>query len=367
MSIFNYHRRVLSPTVWKTDELRPAPRVRNQIRTQLRARFPRASRVYLAGDLAGHYYDEISPLDLIVAAPADKVEQYRREAQVVNGYLLSGTEHGVYFYIIADSIRPELLAEKFGPIFDIEMDRWFGKRVTGNTEMIRPDALLQRIKWRLYKVKEYDDELFPYDWDVVTEAVRHLSPDGRQHLKDSLREVISRLKNNIGDVLASYKEASVWRTASALQELIDADSYEDDIRDFIDANRVPSPIVLAMFNVLRYQDVLAEIEDVDEQLNELSNVQSLGRGVQLQSVASTKRTSKRRQAGKGASEFLWRRLADLVDLVILQNGGYGNALETMFRIVERVLDHSRYINSGLRRRQIVMRLYKKYYRHMKDA
>jgi hypothetical protein len=368
MSIFNYHRRLLSPTVWKTDELRPSPRVRNQIRNQIQARFPAASRVFLAGDLAGHYYDEVSPLDLIVYAPKEKVAQYKQEAQVVNGYLLSGTDHGVYFHILSNTIKPELLAEKFGPIFDIEMNRWFGKRVTGNTELIRPDAILQRIKWRLYKVKDYDDELYPYEWIVLSEAVRHLSTEGRQNLKDSLREVIARLKHNVGNVLASYTDAAVWRSASALQELIDEDSYADDIQEFVEANSIPSPVVLAMINVLRYQDVLAEIEEVDEQIKELDEIQSQGRGVQLQSIASTKRTSSRRkQAAKAASEFVWQRLANLVDLVIIQNGGYGNAVETVFQLVSRVLDKSRYMNTGIRRRKVALRLYQKYYRHMKDV
>jgi len=363
MSIFDYHNRVLSPNVWKTDELRPAPRVRNQLHTQLRTRFPRAGRVFLAGDLAGHYYHEESPLDLIVLTPEETVDEYRREAEVVNGYLLKGTDHGVYFHFLSDTVKPELLSEKFGPVFDIGMDRWFGKRVTGNTEMIRPDALLQHIKWKLYKVKEYDEEVYPYEWRVLGEAVRHLSPAGRTHLLDSLRQTTTRLENGIGRVLKSYQDPAVWRNASTLQQLFRSDYDEEEVYNYIRANKIPVPVVLATLNVLRYEDVLELVTEIDEQIQDEMQAQSAGQGVQLQSITG----AVRKKAGRAASAHLWKRMANLVDLVIMQNGGYGNAVNTVFQVMDRILENSRYMNTGPRRRQVVLRLYKKFYRHMKNV
>jgi hypothetical protein len=333
----------------------------------LRTRFPRAARVFLAGDLAGHYYHETSPLDLIVLAPQEDVEKYRREAQVVNGYLLKGTDHGVYFHIVPDTVKPELLSEKFGPVFDIGMDRWFGKRVTGNTEMIRPDALLQHIKWKLYKVKEYDDEVYPYEWRILGEAVRHLSPTGRAHLKDSLKQVIARLEMGIGKVLKSYKDPAVWRNASTLQQLFRSDYNEEDIYGYIQANKIPVPVVLATLNVLRYEDVLDAIEEIDEQMQDEAIAQQGGRGVQLQSITGATADPTYKKAGRAAAEYLWKRLGNLVDLVILQSGGYGKAVDTTVEIVERILENSRYMNTGPRRRQVALRIYKRFYRHMKKS
>lgn len=373
MSIYDFHRRVLSPEIWKSDEMRPKPKARIQIGSQLHSRFPESGRIFIVGDLAGHYYHEASPLDLIVLAPSNKVEEYRREATNVNGYLLSGTAHGVYFHILADTVKPEFLAEKFGPMFDISMDRWFGKRVTGNTELIRPDALLQRIKWNLYKAKEYGDELFPHDWTIEAEAVRHLSSEGRQHLKNSLQEVIARLEKNIGAVLKSYRNPAIWRNASTLQQLLETDEYEEDIQAFIERNKIPEPVVLAMLNVFRYAEVLEMIEDIDEQLVEEQDAVAQTKGVQLQAISADTDNSPQeirykgklyRQAGKGSSEFMWSRLDNLVTLLIMQNGGYSTALDTVYQIVSRIFDRSRYMNTGMRRRMVALRLYKKYYRHM---
>jgi len=362
MPIYDYHRRVLSPTVWKVDELRPAPRVRKQLRNQLRTRFPQAGRVFIAGDLAGHYYHEASPLDLILLVPPNTVNDYRREAEVVNGYLLDGTEHGVYFHILPDTVKPELLGEKFGPVFDISMDRWFGKRVTGNTELTRPDALLQHIKWKLYKVKEYDQEVYPYQWEILGEAVRHLSQAGRQQLKDELKQVVARMERGIGKVLKTYQDPAIWRNASALQNLLHDDYDGEDIFGYVQANKIPTPVVLAMLNVLRYEDVLEAVTEIDEHIQEETEAQSMMSGVQLQQITGTTH----KKAGRAASEYLWKRLANLVDLVILQNGGYGNAVETVVQVVERILENSRYMNTGPRRRQVALRLYKKFYRHMKS-
>ena len=287
MSIYDYHRRLLSSDVWKADEMSLAPKARRQLHNQVQNRFQRAPGVYVVGELAGHYYHEESPLDVIISAPKELVEEYRREADVVNGYALPGTGHPVYFFIVDASVKPALLADKFGPIYDVGSDQWIGKRVTGITEMTRPEALLQQIKWRLYKIKEFDEQPYPYEWRVLGEALQLISTDERSRLMDELRKVIARLEQNIGSVLKSYNDPAVWRNASTLKTLFEEDEHEDDIREFVEKNKIPSPVVLAIMNVFRYDDVLEQIAEVDEKLQRMEDLEAEKRGVMLRSITGS--------------------------------------------------------------------------------
>jgi hypothetical protein len=259
--------------------------------SQVSRRFPKAMKILVVGDLSGHYYNEESPFDVIVLAPKEVLTNYKHEADFVSGYILKNTAHKTYFYVMDSSIRPELIADKFGPTYDVFEDRWVGKRVTGTTEMTRPEALLQMIKWKLYKAKEMDEEPFPYEWRILAESMEHLSGDDRKVLLNELKQVVARLENSIGKVLNKYNDAAVWRNASTLKRLFDEAADDDDIKEFIDAQRIPAPVVMALMNTYRYADVLDQIEDIDERLRQRDELDASKRGVSLRSITGSKKST----------------------------------------------------------------------------
>jgi len=353
MSLFDYHRRTLSPDIWRTDEMSLTNRVKAQLHDQVDRRFPDASKVLFVGELVGHYYDPESSLDVVLLVPKQLLPQYKKEAQFVSGYKLRGSDHPVNFYFFDDSIKPEILADRFGTVYDVGAGHWVGKKVADLSELARPEAVMQRIRWNLYKTKG-SDEPYPYRWDVVREAFARLDEDPRTHIVDDLRRIVSRLHGNITNVVKTYNRADVWTAASELNTMLTEDVDEDDILDYVEQQKVPPPVLTALYNKYRYQDIMEILAEDDERLRQEKAQQEEDTGPQIQMITSA----------KGKSTFLWDRVNALVNLVVVNNGGYGNAVDVIYKLFDKILSGSRYMNTGPRRRKVVLKLYKKYYRHM---
>lgn len=281
MSIYDYHRMILNPELWQSDGMKLRRRAEVQLRDQLRNRFQDATRAFLLGENVSHYYDEGSPIDVLLLTPAESIKDFRREAEYISGYNLRNTAHPVFFHVLSNSIKPELLAEKFGPMYDLGSGLWVGRRVPGLTELARPEALLQYIKWRLYKAKAIE-EPYPYEWRVLREALFHLSRSEREELQQSLRETRAYLRYNLGEVLDRYHDARTWKTAQKLGELFEADEYEDTITEFVEQSGLPEPVRVAMLNLYRYKDVLDQVEDVNERMAREEHQRDLDQGIEIQ-------------------------------------------------------------------------------------
>jgi hypothetical protein len=283
MSIYDYHRMTLNPEIWQNDGIRLRRRAEAQINEQLNTRFSEASRAFLLGENVTHYYDEGSPIDILLLVPKQKVESARREAEYISGYSLRDTDHDVFFYILADTIKPEALAEKFGPMYDLQSGLWIGRRVPGLTELARPEALLQYIKWRLYKAKTVEDP-YPYEWRILREAVAKLSRSERQELETSLRKTRAYLRYNLGEVLDRYHDARTWKTAEKLGDMFEADEFEDTIQEFLEQSKLPEPVRVAILNFYRYDDVLDQVEEQNERMALDEHERELDQGIEIQSV-----------------------------------------------------------------------------------
>jgi hypothetical protein len=92
--------------VWDPSEQSLGIRASAQILEQLEDRFPDAVDVWLVGDMTGHYYTDESDVDLLVRTEPDDLPAYRKEAVLVNGYKLIGTEHKVNFYLVSTETDP---------------------------------------------------------------------------------------------------------------------------------------------------------------------------------------------------------------------------------------------------------------------
>ncbi len=371
MSLFDHHRRLLSPDIWHKDEMSPTNKVKAQLHDQVDRRFPRASKVLFVGDLVGHYYDPESPLDVLLLVPKEVVDSYRKEAQFVSGYKLRGSDHAVNFHFLDESLNTAVLADRFGTLYDVVSGDWVGKRVADLSELARPEAILQRIRWRLYKTKA-SEEPYPYRWDVAREAFARLGEEDREFIVSELQQIVARLQSNISNVVKTYNRAEVWTAASTLNELLAEDADEDDVLDLVKEHNVPPSVLTAIYNKYRYQHVLELLQEDDERLQQEKAMAESESGPKLQMITSgveapdelVYRNAVYHKTAGGASKFMWDRVNALVNLVVVNNGGYGNAVDVVYKIFDKILSGSRYMNTGPRRRKVVLRLYKKYYRHM---
>lgn len=367
MSIYDYHYRVLNPEIWKPDEMSLTARTRQFLANQISRRFTANSGVFMVGDLVGHYYTPVSDLDLIIRAPEHYVKDYLHEAEMINGFNLGDTEHLVNFHIVADTTAPNALADKFGPMFEVTSGTWVGRRVTDITEMTNVDSLMQAVNWKLYK-KRNSLELYPYQWRVLSEAFRHLDPDERQKTISNLKYTTQKLERNIRNVIKAYNKAEVWKNSSTFAAVLDEDGKQDVVDEVALQGALPTPVMAAIINRYRYEDVVERLEKLDERMQKEEEMQL---HAELPAYNPTPEATQAvgidasvKVASTPAQKYLWQRIDSVVDLILSKYGGYGQAMDTVYKIFSYILEKNRYIGTDSRRRRIVYRLYRKYYQHL---
>lgn len=372
MSIFDYHHRSLCAEVWDLNELTLKNGARTQIARQVRSRFPNARNIFLVGDLTGHYYNDRSELDVVVQASDDDLAKYQEDADIASGYFIPGTLRRMSFYVLKEGTSAGALAEQFGPIYDFNSGVWYGKRVADTSEMVRPEAVLSHVHWRLFKAKHSTD-LYPYDWRVLQEAFSLLPDDAREKIVYALTTKTHELSDEIRDTVKRYNSARVWRISSEFIAELDEDYTEDLVEEYVVGELLPLPVVKAVVNKCRYEDVVEILDEMNERLKDdrMKSLRETAPVLHMSDVQSAKKDVAYegyiyKEAGPASMNFLWDRLINLVDLLVIHSGGYGNSLDTLFKVFEYILEHSRYANTGARRRRIVMRLYRKFFRHLEE-
>jgi len=265
-------------------ELRFGPKA--QVRIQLDRRFPAATSAFLAGELVGHYYNEESPLDVLVLAPKDQLKDYRQEAQTVSGYKLKNSTHPVHFHVIPNDYNAAVLSDKFGLLYNLSDGAWIGRRVSDTSALADPEALLRFIRWRVFRVKN-DDVPYPYRWRILPEAYMLLSDEGRQHVLSTLRDIMERMRLNARRIAGVYRDPHIWEAAGKLELMLQQDEHEDIIENYVAEHNLPPPILKAFYNMYRYKDVHDILEATERKIQKLRDVENASKGIVMQ-LASTK-------------------------------------------------------------------------------
>jgi len=375
MKILDYHRRVMDQSIWKSDEMTLAPNARLQLQHQISRRFPNAKSVYLVGALVGHYYDDQSDLDVLIHTADADMKEYGKDTQIISGYLLSRTNHPVRFYLVPESVSPDALANRFGTLYDVTTGFWHGRRVSDITEMARPEAILQRARWQLYKAK-WSTDLFPYPWTIVKTAFAAIPEEAREGILFELRKHVQELRKNVRDVVKTYNKKELWKEASTFDANLEERPSEYFLEEYMESDKLPVPIIKSIINKFRYADLLFELEEMDRKLRDARMVKDKEKAPVFNVVGSMIDTLPPpvirvgghlyKKAEETSARFLWERLDALVNLIVIHSGGYGHALDTIFKVFSFILEKNRYVQTGARQRRIVMRLYRKFYRHVDD-
>lgn len=342
MPILDYHHKILCADVWSSDEMVVRPQVRDSIEEQMKARFPRARGLFLVGDMTGHYYHEASDLDLLVAARDEDVNAYFEECRFVSGYLLDGTQHKVNFHVVDSSMSPAALAAKFGPVYDIGSGVWYGRRVLGITEMTRPEAVMEHISWRLYKAKN-STSLRPYKWDMLTAAFSQITDEDRKQVIYKLKLTVAALEKNVRSVIKAFNQADVWRGAAAFAEVLEESRNENEIEEQADALGLPEPVLAAIVNKYRYEDLLDQLELMD---------QKIAKQVKLEEEANY---GAMYTASVVDNEML-SRFNEVASTLIASGGGHVNAVYAMADILGFLLRNNSYVATDTRRKMVIKKL-----------
>ena len=368
MSILDYHRKVLCPDVWSQTEQSLSPRASVQIDEHVGERFPRATAVYLIGDMTGHYWDEESDLDVLIRVDAEDLEEYREEARTASGYKLINTDHPLNFFLIPGESDPSVIAKNFGPIYDLSTGTWAGERNLTTNELTRPSAVIQYINWRLFKAKR-SLEVDPHDWKVLLEAFKALSSEERSKVTNTLKGRVKRLEHGINKHLEGQPKEN-WKLVEDLEQELDEITTGSDIpSEFI---HLPRPLLNSVLHTYRYDDLVDTLEQVHEAMSRTERTASVKL---LQHVVADEDLEEEEieivldedveVEDLGDETNFWKRIDLLVTRICQARGGFANSSQTIFDIFSYILEGNKFVKTKLRQREIALALYNKFYRGSK--
>ena len=267
----DYCRKWLDPTVWQRGEKHLHAKVRVPLTAQLLERFPEATSYYIAGRLTGHYYDDESTLDVLVACPKNLVKTYTAEAPILEGHqLAASTPRTAVVVFVPSSVGVQTLASKFGPLYDMKKDLWVGRReVFGVSELASTEALLRSINWELFKLRKTGSTL-DVDPHLFVEGFRELDVSAKHTFIDETKERSKSLDLLIQGALTKYP-ATTWKAVEALENSLLANgsvgSFLDQVIDTTPAN-LPESLKQLIFHRHRYEQLVnafsEELEDFQE-------------------------------------------------------------------------------------------------------
>lgn len=259
MAVEDHHRIRLDQSVWDPTEQHLLPRTRAQIGDTVRQRFPEATDVLLAGELITNYYDEQSDLDVVVVVPPEKLTDYKEELQFINGRNLLPTEHELYWYLIPDTVERPVLVERFGLLYDVIRDLWYGRRISGLTQLARPEAIVQYVNWQLFKYKQ-TLELFPLTWTYVFAAFSELKPADKSQVIDDLKRRGHRIGRLIRKALKSGRNGQLWKQVEVLEDQLLETEDEDLPLALAATKQIPLSLLWLVLHRFRYKNLADRLE-----------------------------------------------------------------------------------------------------------
>lgn len=333
MSLLDYHAKNLIPSVWTNDgDLNL--RFEAQLEEQLK-RFSEFDYVLLVGDAVSHYWQKSSDIDIILIVDREYYPEAKHQALRTSGYPLIETDNRLNFWVLPDNISPSVISKHFGPVYEVLTGNWYGTYVQNEMAMRDPDTILQFVNWKMYKAMQ-DEELYPYDWKITSEAFMRITDAQRDKVLDNLRYRISKIDHNINKLLRKQPR-DIWRLAENVE-----DQLEEDDELPLEADRLPKKVVYAMLHRMRYMDLLDSLAKIDEKI----------------------RTRQNRHAYEApehiSTDVLYQRILQLSEIILQKQGGSDIAVNGMYDMLRHILDNNRYVYTDMRRRKIAARLFKDY-------
>lgn len=262
MPLEEFHHLYYAPDVWDTtNENQLLSRTKAQIGDVINSRFPAATNVLLAGELVTNYYDEKSDLDVVVLVPPEKLKEYEEELPFINERNLLPTEHLFYWYLLPDTISTDLLVSKFGLLYDVIKEIWYGRKVPGLSQLARPEAILAYVNWQLFKYKKTLD-LFPLTWTYVFAAFNELKEKEKVTVIDSLKHRSFQVDQLLKKTLKRSGSKKLWKQVENFEKLL-WESEDEDLPLTINATgQIPTPLLWLVVQRFRYKDLADRLEEM---------------------------------------------------------------------------------------------------------
>lgn len=357
----DYHRLYLDQSVWDRTEKHLRPSVRSALLAQVKSRFPNASAVYVLGDLTTNYWDEDSDLDILVAVPKSDIKKYSAELPIINGRELLTRyspipgeldqktpitkNHGVYWYLVSEQVLPQVLSEKFGRLYEILSDIWYGTLTPGKSQMGNPKTLLQMINWMLFKYK-HSSELYPEVWTFVFTGFNLLSNSQKLEVIDALKMRANRIDRLLRTRLTKYP-AQIWKQLEMFEDRLENDDDEDLAPAALQSGDIPESLLFLVLHRWRYLDLANRLEEMADKEADARKREETMRGLPINASAEA-----------GFAQSILTRLNTFFTAILSATNDVPS--EVLIRLFMFILDNNRYMRAPLQRRRVALALYRHY-------
>ena len=256
MSIIDYKRKTLAPTVWEGDKLMPS--VRAFLVSLINKFFPGNIGYYILGSITTRRWTDASDVDLcIVYSDKTSIKPLGKMAAKLTskGIHLQGSPHTVGFYVSKKKDMPEYIRKSVGA-YNMLQNKWEKLPDDTRADTDSAEALFHE---KVKLIDKWNNELKRDRMDVSMMRRIYDSVD------DSEKEELKRdLKRKEGEV---KKDLSELRKQFRIVESSRKDAFKRSTRDDfneIDKHKLnqtmPENVIFKMLERYNYRKLLEELK-----------------------------------------------------------------------------------------------------------
>lgn len=262
MSVIDYKRKHLAPTIWEDYRLRP--QIRSYILGLIKKNFPGFIGSFILGSITTRRYSKSSDMDINVIIPKKlDLEPYRNIAKALNKERIKypGSPHVITFFVVHPVDKKDAIQKTTGA-YDLVADKWLKRADNIGANPKQMESIFQR------QIKDVDIALGELSRDVkdiklIIEAFREVPDSEKQKILQEIESKKKEVEDDLWELTAEYDEFHKARVKSFKKEL-SSDQYA--AKKHLYNQTLPGNVIFKMMERYGYRDLLERLRDIYKSL-----------------------------------------------------------------------------------------------------
>ena len=259
MSVIDYKRKRLAPTVWGPDE-KMIPQLRSYILGLVKKNFPGAIGIYILGSITTKRYTDASDIDVEVVIPKNQpIRPYSEIASSLTAEKIrfQGSPHVIGFYAVHPRDQKDALQKTMGA-YDLGMSLWLKKpdNVGADTEPLQ-EAFRGQIESVDASLGELNRDM--KDIKRIMDAFKEVPDSEKQKILQELEDKKQEIEDDLKAITDEYDELHQARAASFAKEL---ESDPASAKKHLYNQTLPGNVIFKMMERYGYRDLLEKLRDI---------------------------------------------------------------------------------------------------------
>lgn len=263
MSVIDYERKRLAPTVWGEDG-NIIPQLRSFIFGLIRKNYPGAIGAYVLGSITTKRYTSDSDIDVEVVMPKSvDLKIYGKISQELTkeNIRFHGSPHTIGFYAVHPNDHKDALEKTVGA-YDLVQDKWIK-----HPEDVGADADQMEDAFK-GQIKDVDISLGELNRDMrdiqrLIDAFPEVPKEQQQQILQKLQDKKEEIEEDLAAITEDYDELHRARAASFAKEL---ESDPAAGQKHLNNQTLPGNVVFKMMERYGYRELLEKLRDIYKSL-----------------------------------------------------------------------------------------------------